>query len=136
MGSYPKSQMGILSCAFAISRDKIKLSSYFEGLQTINWNNALITWSWKVTDKRKPLYLLYQSVYGHQRWQDDNLSWLMVPAYKVTWPFDYLWLQSHVANWKHFIANTTAAMAAKSGRMVASFTKKLVRFYRELAVSY
>ena len=59
-------------------------------------------------DKLKPLYLHYQSVYdyqtwqdgsicGYQTWQDGNLPW-WAPAYKVTWPFDYVVLIDHVTN--------------------------------------
>ena len=39
----------------------------------------------KSRDKIKT-YLNYQSAYGHQTWQDDNLSW-WAPAYIVTRPF-------------------------------------------------
>ena len=37
-------------------------------------------------DKRKPLYLHYQSACGHQTWQNGNLPW--VPTFKITWSFD------------------------------------------------
>ena len=48
-------------------------------------------------DKLKPLYLHYHIAYGHQNWQDDNLP-SSIPAYKVTWPFDYVVLQDHMTN--------------------------------------
>ena len=46
-------------------------------------------------DKQKPLYLYYHSVYGHQTWQDDNVSW-GAPTYKshfssITWSFKITW---------------------------------------------
>ena len=34
-------------------------------------------------DKLKPLYFLCRSAYGHQTWQDGNLSW-WAPTHKVT----------------------------------------------------
>ena len=39
--------------------------------------------------KLKSLHLHYHSAYGHQTWQDGNLSsW--APAHKVTWPVDHM----------------------------------------------
>ena len=40
-------------------------------------------------NKRKSLYLHYQSAYDDQNWEDDNLVWL-TPAHKVRWLFDHV----------------------------------------------
>ena len=47
-------------------------------------------------DKLKT-YLHYQSVYGHQTWQDGKLPW-WASAQKVTLTFDHIGLRDHVTN--------------------------------------
>ena len=49
---------------------------YLKGLLTIKSFNALITWSCMVK-LQKALYMQYQSAYGHQIWQDNNLLTLI-----------------------------------------------------------
>ena len=46
----------------------------------------------KIAWQTKPLYLLYQKVYGDHTWQNLNLTWL-APTYKVTGPFEVLMLR-------------------------------------------
>ena len=57
---------------------------------------VLVRHTWRSPDKPNTLHLHYQSVYGHQTWQDGNLSW-WPPAHKVTWPFD------HVVFWNYIV---------------------------------
>ena len=51
------------------------------------WTSGLI----RSSDNLKLLYLQYDSAYGHQTCQDDNLPW-WIPACKITQPFDYVLL--------------------------------------------
>ena len=90
---------------------------YLEGLQIRKPYNALITRSWKVPYKQKPLYLFYQSAYGLQSWQDGNLTW-QAPTYKFTWPFDHMVLQGHETNKNHFMFTSIVPLATKLGTMI------------------
>ena len=57
---------------------------------TLRSSSYLTLWS-------RVLYLHYQSVYGHQTWQDDTLPW-WATTYKSTWPFDHVVLEDHSTN--------------------------------------
>ena len=55
-----------------------RMITYFDGLLAIRSHDPWIMWSCEITWQTK----LYIYVYGHQTWQDGNLSW-WIPAYKV-----------------------------------------------------
>ena len=112
-----------------------RVVTYHEGLPPIELYGLLITWSYEITwqtktfispqpshclprspDKLEALYLHYRSVYDHQTWQDDDLSWAL-PTHKITRPFKHVFLRNHVTNWKH-ISTAAVSMATKLGRMV------------------
>ena len=71
----------------------------------------------KSWDKLKSFYLHYRSAYNHQTWQDGNFVW-WASAYKVTWPFDEVFLQDHMTNQNLYISTTTVPMATKLRTMV------------------
>ena len=48
-------------------------------------------------DKLKPLCLHFHSVFGHQTWQHGDLPWGAF-THKVTWPYDFVFLQDRIAN--------------------------------------
>ena len=60
-----------------------RVVTFHEGLSRIKSHGTL-----KSRGKLKT-YLQYQSGYGHQTWQDGNLSW-WTPTHKVTWQFDHV----------------------------------------------
>ena len=71
----------------------------------------------RLRDRPKTLHPHNYTAFGHQTWQDVNLSW-WAPTLKVTWPFDRVILRDYVTEEKHYISNTTEPMATKLGRMV------------------
>ena len=67
-------------------------------------------------DNRKPLYLYYQSFYGHQTLQYGNLPW-WVPTNKVILALDHVILQNHIINQNH-LSLLPLPIVTRLGRMV------------------
>ena len=69
-------------------------------------------------DKLKPLFLHYDSPYGHETWKDAALS-LRASNHKVTQSSDHMALKIHMTNTNHYIFMNRVNMVTKLGRMVA-----------------
>ena len=87
---------------------------YNERFPSINSHDPLITWFVRSRNKVRTLRLYYQSVHGHQTWQNGDLPW-RAPKHNghvVFW--------SHVTNENHYIFTTTTrvSIATKIGKMV------------------
>ena len=75
-----------------------RVVTYLERLQTIKSHMTVLSRDLaRSRDKRKPLYLPYQSAYGHQTWQNCNFPW-RATTFKVTWPFNLEVLRDHMTN--------------------------------------
>ena len=97
-----------------------KFSSISTGLDSNQTNQASA--GDVITSRSRDKIKMYrgdinQSAYSHQTLQDGNLPW-WAPANKVTWPYDNVILQDHMANLNHYISTIRAPMAIKLGRMV------------------
>ena len=75
----------------------VRVVTYLEGFQTINFQSAFILRSCKVTKQKKIILCHYQGTSGHQTWQGYNLLWC-APTYKVKRPFDHVVLRDRVTN--------------------------------------
>ena len=94
-----------------------KVVTYHERFSSIKSHDPLITWFSKVTWQKKLIYLYYQSAYGHQTWQDGNLTW-RAPTHKVKQRLDHMVLQVHVTSKSHYTSTTRVLMATKLGSMI------------------
>ena len=93
-----------------------RVVGYYERILPVKSNDPLIRWLCSITWQAKTC-LQCHSAYGHQIWQDGNLSWLAL-AHKITWYFNHLVLEDHLTNESHCISITTVPMTTKLGRMV------------------
>ena len=70
----------------------------------------------KSFDKRKSLYVYYQSTYGYQTWQNGDILW-EASNHKVILRFDHVLFQSHVIEKSLYIHNQSG-YPYKIGRML------------------
>ena len=85
----------------SMATKRSRMMTYLERLLTLKSHDHAITWSCEITRQTnhisnyKSLYILYQNVYGYQRWQSGDIQ-SGVSFHKFTRPFDHVILQGHV----------------------------------------
>ena len=86
-------------------------------------------------DKLKPLYFLCRSAYGHQTWQDGNLSW-WAPTHKVTktintWSCKVSWQSKTIIS-----PLPQLLWLPKLGRLVIYFEELLSIYWHDLLFTW
>ena len=90
---------------------------------------------WNLLQQLKALYLHFYNDYGYQTWLGCDLPWER-PNHKVTWRFDHVVLQDHLANESHYISIIRVYIATKLGRIVAYFDVLLLLYSSDSLITW